>query len=575
MSRVDPTGDETVVSARRPRLPVRPRREPVGPWGRYVNQVLVRKGLSYRRAYERINQAAQEGGDRFINYGRHSIRNWIGGVIPHADALRWIAAGLDEPIETVSAQAEAHRRWRYEQQVQTIATPQSAGMAAPFGAGVLPPAALDLSGASGPSLPRGIVPAAAAGTAAPGPAPAIPYDDELAVRASCAGGWLPGSSDLPTGSPSAAPPSGRGPGRRAAVWLPDAGAAGVWLITTGDGDDDVERRMLLKLIGGALALPLAGPLEDLRRRVDGALAPAATGHEVEEWERLADEYSRMVGYLPPGDHLTDLLTDLDEVRSRLTTATDDLHPRLLRVCGLLSALIAITLQTQIGDTGNAVRYWRTALRAVDQTGDRTLRSQLRGRRAVLATYDPRQSASVLALADDAITVADGMPCAGVASGYAARAQVFAQLGQHDQARDALRQLSDTFDRLPGSLRRWGQWGQTEQRLRFVESHVHSYAGRLSTAASAQDAALALYPPSSYQGRAQIELHRATCLIVAGDPSEGARHAICAIQALPSEHRHDALVRRTAALALDQVPEAARSLPAVAEARDLLAAPSGA
>jgi tetratricopeptide (TPR) repeat protein len=109
------------VSPRRQKLPVRPRRDPVGPWGRYVNDVLVRKGLSYRRAYEPINDAAHAQGDRYVNYGRHSIRNWIGGVIPHADALRWIAAGWNEPIERVSAEAEAHRRWRYEQQVQAPA----------------------------------------------------------------------------------------------------------------------------------------------------------------------------------------------------------------------------------------------------------------------------------------------------------------------------------------------------------------------------------------------------------------------------------------------------------------------
>lgn len=109
---------KTAVSPRRNRLPVRQRREPVGPWGRYVNDVLVRKALSYRRAYEPINDAAQGEGERCVNYGRHSIRNWVGGVLPHADALRWIAAGWNEPIERVSAEAEAHRRWRYEQRVQ-------------------------------------------------------------------------------------------------------------------------------------------------------------------------------------------------------------------------------------------------------------------------------------------------------------------------------------------------------------------------------------------------------------------------------------------------------------------------
>ena len=109
------------MSPPRRKLPARQRREPVGPWGHYVNDVLVRNGLSYRKAYEPVNEAAHGAGERYVNYGRHSIRNWMGGVLPHADALRWIAVGWNEPIERVSAQAEAHRRWRYDQRTQISA----------------------------------------------------------------------------------------------------------------------------------------------------------------------------------------------------------------------------------------------------------------------------------------------------------------------------------------------------------------------------------------------------------------------------------------------------------------------
>lgn len=129
------------MSGSRPKLPVRPRRDPVGPWGHYVNDLLVRRGLSYRGAYERINEAAHAGGDRWVSYGRHTIRNWIGGVIPHADALRWIAEGWNEPIESVSAQAEAHRVWRYEQQALAASRAASSlGSAAATGRGCPTPA---------------------------------------------------------------------------------------------------------------------------------------------------------------------------------------------------------------------------------------------------------------------------------------------------------------------------------------------------------------------------------------------------------------------------------------------------
>jgi hypothetical protein len=307
------------------------------------------------------------------------------------------------------------------------------------------------------------------------------------------------------------------------------------------------------------------------------LDAAATGHDVEEWERRAFDYTHEIDQFAPDRLLPDLLTDLDEVRVRVANCPEHLRSRLLRVCGQLSALTAITL-VSAGDPRSADRYWRTALRAVDQVGDRSLRALVRGRRAVFALYDQRPATSVLSLADEAIAVAGGSPGAGLASGYAARAQALARLGQQREARMALDGLAQIFTRLPDSVRddrvsQLGGWG--EQRLRHVQSHVSAHEGRLGDATAAQDAALALYPLTHCIGRAQVQMHRATCLIVAGDPSEGARHVVRTLDALPAAHRQDALVHRTAALALDVVPDAALSLPAVAEARERLALASGA
>jgi len=55
---------------------------------------------------------------------------------------------------------------------------------------------------------------------------------------------------------------------------------------------------------------------------------------------------------------------------------------------------------------------------------------------------------------------------------------------------------------------------------------------------------------------------------------GARHAVYTLQALPQHSRDNAVIRRTAVLALGVVPERARTLPAVAEARELLALSPG-
>jgi len=347
-----------------------------------------------------------------------------------------------------------------------------------------------------------------------------------------------------------------------------------WLAA--DDEDDVNRRALLKLLGGAaLAAPFAGHLEHLRRGLDAALGAPTGAADVEEWEHTAFRYAREVGYLPPAQVFPALMADLAEVQTRLVRAPDALRPRMAHVCGQLSALTAIALFQQ-GDPEGARRYWRTALRAADQSGDPALQSLVRGRRAVYALYEEQPAPTALELAEEAIGVGRGGPYPGVASGHGTRARALALLGRHDEARRALGDLEDVFARLPESTvaDRGSQWGWSEQRLRFVQSHVQSLAGRLGEAATAQDAALALYPASQIIDPALVELHRAMCIVAAGDPSEGARHTVRTIQALPEGFRDNALVRRTAALSLGAVPERVRNLPAVAEARELISLPPG-
>jgi tetratricopeptide (TPR) repeat protein len=343
-----------------------------------------------------------------------------------------------------------------------------------------------------------------------------------------------------------------------------------------DDEDDVNRRALLKLLGGAaLAAPFAGHLEHLRRGLDAALGAPMSAVDVGEWEHTAFRYASEINHLPYAQVLPELMADLAEVQARLVRIPDALRPRMAHVCGQLSALMAIVLFGN-GDPEGARRYWRTAVRAADQSGDPALQSLVRGRRAVYALYEEQSAPTALLLAEEAVGAGKGGPCAGVASGQAIRAQALALLGRHDEARRALGDLDAVFARLPDSTVTdcVSEWGWSEQRLRHVQSWVHSHAGRLDEAAAAQDAALALYPASSSMGRAQVQLHRSMCVIAAGDPSEGARHAIRTLQALPQHFRNDVLVRRTGVLALGVVPERARTLPAVAEARELLALPTG-
>jgi hypothetical protein len=74
--------------------------------------------------------------------------------------------------------------------------------------------------------------------------------------------------------------------------------------------------------------------------------------------------------------------------------------------------------------------------------------------------------------------------------------------------------------------------------------------------------------------AAFDLGRATGLILDGDVSEGARHVISTVKALPAGYRGSATVRWKAARALGAAPAGAAAVPAVAEARELLALPLG-
>ncbi|WP_407566945.1 helix-turn-helix domain-containing protein [Polymorphospora sp. A560] len=345
-------------------------------------------------------------------------------------------------------------------------------------------------------------------------------------------------------------------------------------------DDVVNRRAvlygLMGTAGAAGSSSLAARLEALRRGLDDRLSgDVVDSADVDEWERVIDQYAHDVGLLSAGRVLPQLATDLEDIQASLRGASGKQRADLAHVCSRLSALIAITL-LNLDEAQMARRYWRTATRAADQTSDLRLRALIRGRRAVFSLYDQRSASTVLALADEAIEVAPGIACTGTVSAHAARSQALALLGDHRAALDALDETFKAFARLPEATvtDRSSQWGWSEQRLRHVESHVHSYAGRTHDAARAQNVALSLYPAQAYQGPAQIELHRAVSMIVAGDPSEGARHTVRTVSGLPAHVRDDALVRRTAALALDAIPAGAAKLPAVSQARDLLALPIG-
>lgn len=337
------------------------------------------------------------------------------------------------------------------------------------------------------------------------------------------------------------------------------------------GDEDVKRRTLLGLLAAAATVPLARETEGLRVTLNEALISAPTDRDAAAWERVAFDYSHEVGAFPAAQLLPDLLVDFAEISILIATAQGNVRFGLVRTAAQLAALTAITL-TNLSDPRAARRWWRTAGHAADECGDHLIAALVRGRQAVFSLYEARPSLSILHVAREAIEIGRSQPCSGVASGYAAKAQTLAQLSRNAEAIDALQDLERVFDQLPDRVSedRRSQWGWSAQRLHHVTSQVHMFTGDMGRAAHAQDQALKLYPERNYQGRAQIELHRAGCQIRAGDIDEGARNAMQVLQRLPAEHAGDGLLRRTAMTSLGLAPSAAANRPTVREAYEQLA-----
>jgi hypothetical protein len=144
------------------------------------------------------------------------------------------------------------------------------------------------------------------------------------------------------------------------------------------------------------------------------------------------------------------------------------------------------------------------------------------------------------------------------------------LGREREAREGLATLERTFARLPRDLTRdtISSLGWGEERMRHTESYCAMFVGG---GEQAREQALALYDGVMWRGPAQVNLHRATSMIASGDIGEGARHATAVLAPLSEAQRSNRLVRTLAVRTLATVPDKARSEPAVAELREVLAA----
>jgi hypothetical protein len=178
-------------------------------------------------------------------------------------------------------------------------------------------------------------------------------------------------------------------------------------------------------------------------------------------------------------------------------------------------------------------------------------------------------AVVLERADTAIAAARGMPCAGMATALAVRAQIASMVNDKAGARHALDEQARTFGRLPSSVTDdvMSALGWSEHRLLHTRSFVATHAG-LSDADQAQREAFDAYPVLRIRPRVQIKLHQAMSMVSSGDISSGIDHARSTLSTL-AVHDWTTFIRQSAFMVLDAVPPSERTRPAVVEYRELL------
>ncbi len=328
------------------------------------------------------------------------------------------------------------------------------------------------------------------------------------------------------------------------------------------GDKDMRRRAILHAMGTLAAVPAVDRLvgwEALRQGLG-----AAVGVDFDEWTEIVAGYGRGY-YLQPHDQLmAQLGRDLTVLQHQLAADSGQRRLMLLRTAGRLSIIVALSMVAS-GQALLAMRWWASAQRAADESGDAETRVLTRAWDVVNGCYDGRAPATVVALSDEVLPLVDATPSAATCGLLAGRAQALSLAGRHDDAVVAVRQLAEHVEALPAAITAEVEslWGWPEHRLRHTESWVYTHAGNQQAATAAQERALTLYPASQARLRTQVQLHQAATLIRGGYIPDGLRMAADLLDQLPREQQNE-LVRAVARQVAAAVPEGERRRPVYGE-----------
>ena len=289
----------------------------------------------------------------------------------------------------------------------------------------------------------------------------------------------------------------------------------------GEADDDVLRRVLLRLIadsGTAVDSRFFGAVDRIRRRMDDALLGASVSATMlDQWEDTAAGYGRQYRSVPPLRLLCDLLLDLGDVRRMCEERQPvEFAERLCRLTAKLAALSGMTM-INVGDQRLARSFFRTARLAADETGDRHLRGWVAVRESLVALYygDPGEAAARARAGGD---LAGRHSCVASVMAPVMEARALARLvfGGYGSAPEALGRARAALDRahlalggLTGEVRSDTAFGYTERQLLFHQGDALVTLGDHKGAEDAFEQSLRLYPQAEKRrcGRAATPCSR--------------------------------------------------------------------
>ncbi len=339
----------------------------------------------------------------------------------------------------------------------------------------------------------------------------------------------------------------------------------------GDENPSVSPEMILRgftPVSGVLATPIINAIVCVRRRMDTTLETVTVSETtVTHWEEVAQRYAVAYQTAQPLRLLLDAVADVERVHQALEgRQLLDQRRRLTYVTAQLSGLVGALL-IDLGDYQEAREWYRTALIAAEETGDRALRSWVLVGQAYVPLYadDP---ASAFELAEAATTMAGSTRCAASALGPATQARALARLGHIQESRRALDKARFAFDKLPADECSNTLYGYTKRQLEFHSGAALTYIGAMDEAEVSQTAAASMYAPNEYLDPALMGFDRSIGLARLNELEEACHNATTTLTRLDEGRRTGILFTRAREL-YALIPESHRNQRAVRDFHEAL------